>query len=113
MARAEHVPFTPAEVRAALACMPTRKTCGVSLYSADMLRGARDEGMYRAVARMFDFFATWHYPSALNRLLLMPLYKGKGDRLAPVSYRPISLIPPLGRWYATCLNRRLEATTRD
>jgi len=60
---------------------------------------------------LFTAFASVHYPASLNRMLLLPLYKGKGARTAASSYRPISLIHPLGRWYAVCLNARLEAAT--
>ena len=70
-----------------------------------------DEGLFFTVARLFDCFAQYSYPKELNRMLLLPLYKGKGSRTAPESYRPILLIHPLGRWYATVSAARLEKVT--
>ena len=107
-----HVPFSREEVVAALGKMKPGKTCGVALYSVDLFRNARDESLFDLVARLFDCFAVWSYPRALNRMLLLPIYKGRGSRTDPSSYRPISLIHPLGRWYALALNCRLEAATQ-
>lgn len=111
VARAKPMPFTRDDVLEGLGRMAHNKTCGLGTYSVDLLRGMRDEGLYDAVAALFTFFASVKYPRMLNRLLLLPLYKGKGSRKAAVNYRPISLIHPLGRWYAVCLTARLEKST--
>ena len=63
------------------------------------------------MARVFDHFVLCKYPASLNRLLLHPLYKGKGPLTHAASYRPISLIHPIGRWFAKCVATRLEAAT--
>lgn len=112
MNRAPVVPFTRDEVIESLARMPRRKTAGLALYTADHLRHMCDGAFYDMVAQLFGVFAVYGYPRSLNRMLLFPLYKGKGAKASAVNYRPISLIHPVGRWYATCLNARLEQTTR-
>ena len=93
--------------------MARNKTCGLGLYSLDLFRGAADSTLYECVARLFDSFVRFEYPVELNRLLLLPIYKGKGSRLDPSNHRPISLIHPLGRWFAKCVASRLEAETLE
>ena len=111
VAAASFSPFSREEVVEGLRRMASHKTCGTALYSADLLRGAGDQSLYDCVASLFTVFASSKYPASLNRMLLLPLYKGKGARTAALSYRPISLIHPLGRWYAVCLTSRLEGAT--
>ena len=60
------------------------------------------------VAQLFSVFATHGYRAQLKPMLLTPLYKGKGARDTAANYRLISLIYPLGCWYANCLLARLE-----
>ena len=59
--------------------MARRKTTGLAVYSVDLLRDAPDDLML-AAAGLFDLFATVAFPKELNRMLLMPLYKGKGGK---------------------------------
>ena len=98
------------ELTRALGRMARNKSTGLALYSADMLRDAHPS-LYSTVARLFDLFASQDFPVDLNKMLLLPLYKGKGTKTEAKSYRPISLIHPLARWYAACLAARLERDT--
>ena len=67
-----------------------------------MLRKCRPE-LFEMVAELFTTFAQHGYPKQLNTLLLMPLWKRKGNKADPQNYRGISLIHPLGRWFAKCV----------
>ena len=105
---ADFAPFTTDEVCEALVAMAAGKTTGLGAYPVDFLRGMHDTRFYDVVADMFSFFAVSGYPTRLNTLLMMPLFKNRGDKGSPDNYRGISLIHPLGRWFAKCLVRRLE-----
>ena len=58
---------------------------------------------------MFTRFARSGYPRVLSTLLLLPLYKQRGDRALCTNYRGISLIHPLGRLFSKCFEARLVA----
>lgn len=47
------------------------------------------------------------YPSALKRVKVSPLYKGKGKKADMKSYRPISLVPAISKIFEVGLNKRL------
>ena len=82
------------------------KSSGPAVFSIDVFCGA-DEFLFEAVGVLFDSFVCWKYPSHLNCMYLLPLYKGKGTCINADSHRAISLIHPLGRWFATCIASRL------
>ena len=65
--------------------------------------------MYSLVAELFSTFARYGYPQRLNTLLMMPLWKHKGSKSDTETYRGISLIHPLGRWFAKCVEQRLDS----
>ena len=53
------------------------------------------------------------FPSAWKRAVVIPLYKGRGDRKATSSYRPISLCPCLGKLLEKVVNKQLSAYLSD
>ena len=86
--------------------MATGKSAGNAVFPADYFRDC-PQALYQLVADLFTGFARNGYPRKLNTLLLMPLYKFKGERSACDNYRGISLIHPVGRWFSKCLEHRL------
>ena len=82
------------------------KSSGPAIFSIDVFYGA-DVFLFEAVGVLFDSFVCWQYPSHLNHMYILPLYKGKGSRMSADSHRAISLIHPLGHWFATCIASRL------
>ena len=84
------------------------KSAGTAVYSLDMFWGG-NSSLYQMVADLFTFWARSGYPRKLNTLLLLPLYKHRGDRSDCDNYRGISLLHPVGRWFSKTLVTRLEA----
>ena len=58
---------------------------------------------------MFTLFSRTGYPCVLTTLLLMPLFKQRGERDLCTNYRGISLLHPLGRLFSKCVEARLLA----
>lgn len=48
------------------------------------------------------------FPNALKETVCMPIYKGKGDRSEPSSYRPIALTPFCAKLFERCVKIQLE-----
>ena len=88
--------------------MGRAKSSGLALFPVDVFRRA-PAAVYALVADLFTAFACHGYPRRLNTLLMMPLYKNRGDRTLCDNYRGISLIYPLGRWFSKCMELRLVA----
>ena len=86
--------------------MGRAKSSGLALFPVDVFRRA-PAAVYALVADLFTAFACHGYPRRLNTLLMMPLYKNRGDRTLCDNYRGISLIHPLGRWFSKCMELRL------
>ena len=82
------------------------KSSGLALFPVDLFRRA-PAAVYALVADLFTAFACHRYPCRLNTLLMMPLYKSRGDWTLCDNYRGISLIHPLGRWFSKCMELRL------
>ena len=99
-------PFTKEEIANALHRMAPNKSTGLAQYAIDVLKGA-GEPLLGAIQSLFTVFQQHGYPSALNTLLILPLYKSKEDASSCDNYRPISLIHPLGRLFAKCVENRM------
>ena len=105
---ASTVPLTVAEVFAALGVMAQGKSAGNAVYSLDIFN-SDTLSLYQMVAELFTFWACSGYPHKLNTLLLLPLYKQRGDGSDCDNYRGISLLHPVSRWFSKALVTRLEA----
>jgi hypothetical protein len=49
------------------------------------------------------------FPTSWKHAVIIPIYKGKGDRKSPSSYRPISLCPCLGKLFEKVVQTQLTA----
>jgi len=62
------------------------------------------------IAFLFNLsLATSTFPSSFKSSSITPLYKCKGSKSDPNSYRPISLIPFLSKLFERCIKDQLEA----
>ena len=91
--------------------MARGKSAGLAHYKADILRDCQP-GLYTNIAKLFTILAQHSYPKTFNTLIIMPLWKHKGSKDDPKTYRGISLIHPLGRLFAKCVEARLESDPR-
>jgi len=48
------------------------------------------------------------FPEIFKQAIVIPLYKGKGKKNDPVSYRPISLLPPLSKVFERLVSAELQ-----
>ena len=78
-----------------------------------MLREHEHDAIYDALAHATQVWLNKGVPKQLNAMLYMPLYKGKGARTDPDSYRGISLIHPLGKLMSTLVLNQLEKNAED
>ena len=104
---AEGLQFMADEVREALQAMGREKSSGLAMFAADVFWEA-SAPLFETVAALFTSFAHSGYPRRLNTLLMLPLFKNRGDHAMCDNHRPISLIHPLGRWFSKCVERRLS-----
>ena len=81
---------------------------GLGTWPVEYLRGHRDPRLWEVLAVLFNGFVVGDFPSSLNHMLLMPLYK-KDDVVQPANYRPIALITPLSRLFSKVVTNRLLA----
>ena len=88
--------------------MARGKSAGLAQYKLDVLRNCT-AGLYELIAKFFDVFAANGYPRTLHTLMIMPLWKAKGSKSDPTTYRSISLIHLLGCWFAKCVESRLHS----
>ena len=95
------------EVLEALQAMGRGKSSGLAMFAADVFWGA-PAPLFETVAALFTSFAHSGYPRQLNTLLMLLLFKNRGDRAVCDNHCPISLIHPLGRWFSKCVERRLS-----
>jgi len=95
-----------AEVQEAVKQLRSSAAPGEDGVTARMLKAApaAADWMHALIGLVW---ATGETPVAWRRAVLMPLYKGKGDRRDPDNYRGISLLSIVGKVYAIILAKRV------
>lgn len=102
-------PISPAEVRTALAHLQPGKAADAFGLQSEMLTDGALRLLAPPLASLFQLFFTEGFPICLSRSILLPIYKGKGDKADMNSYRGISIMPLLAKGYALVLEKRLSA----
>ena len=106
----DHLPFTASSIRAALGgCYKGNKSSGPSPVPTQLvkhLHGKNDE----TLAAFFAHVATTQLPTAWNTVRVTPVHK-KGDKSHACNYRPVSVLGPVAKLFATCLSMLLEQET--
>ena len=104
---AEVPAFTAGEVKDALARMALYKSAGLARFSVDLFRACHDF-LYSLLATLFSCFVRVGYPRSLSTLLLLLLYKLRGECDSCDLYRGITLIHHIRRWFSKCFKARLR-----
>ncbi|GBP23609.1 Putative 115 kDa protein in type-1 retrotransposable element R1DM [Eumeta japonica] len=102
-------PFTGAEVRFALKAFHPRKDPGIDGFTSDICQAAifRDLGLFLAMAN--KCLELGYFPRAWKVAAIKVIPKpGKEDYARPKSYRPIGLLPVLGKTVERMLVGRLQ-----
>ena len=99
--------ITSDEVGRAIRKLKNRKSPG-----ADGLGGEFIKSIGRYIKGLLAFVFTkilllGRYPIDWTLAVVVPIYKGKGNKKDPSSYRPVSLLPTLGKVFTSILNDRL------
>ena len=63
--------------------MHWEKSIGSVVFSIDLFWGS-DNFLFEAVGVLFDRLVYWQYPSHLNYMYILPLYKGQGSQKSTV-----------------------------
>ncbi|GBP96829.1 Putative 115 kDa protein in type-1 retrotransposable element R1DM [Eumeta japonica] len=102
-------PFTGAEVKNALKAFHPRKAPGIDGFTSDICQAAifRDLGVFLAMAN--KCLELGYFPRAWKVAAIKVIPKpGKDDYARPKSYRPIGLLPVLGKTVERMLVGRLQ-----
>ncbi|GBP33038.1 Putative 115 kDa protein in type-1 retrotransposable element R1DM [Eumeta japonica] len=102
-------PFTGAEIRFALKAFHLRKAPGIDGFTSDICQAAifRDLGLFLAMAN--KCLELGYFPRAWKVATIKVIPKpGKEDYARPKSYRPIGLLPVLGKTVERMLVGRLQ-----
>ena len=96
------------EITEAIAKSPNKKAAGPDGITNEYLKQSFGI-IYPFLLSLFIFcFRTASCPSVWRTAHLMPLYKGKGEKTNPNSYRGISLFSCLYKCYTSILHKRLS-----
>lgn len=105
--------ITIAEVRKALHTLNVGKASGLDQISARLLQECANELVW-PLTRLFNLsLATESYPTQWKEALVVPLYKNKGDKSAPSSYRPISILSCASKIFGRLLKKQILSFCLD
>ena len=101
--------ITSFEVQMAIKGLKRGKSAGVDGICSEMLFSI--SGLIQAIlATLFTkILQLGEYPCQWTKSIIVPLYKNKGNRGSPGSYRGISLLPLLGKVFTRICNNRLTS----
>ena len=101
------VQFTQQEVCSVLASACTGKSAGDWIAPIEYLKCHRDSRLVDCITQIINAAIRDGVPQSWNTILLLPLYKGKGDANVCSNYRGIALMQPLAKLYAKLVLNRL------
>ena len=96
------------EVRAAVSRLKSGRAAGVCNIPAELLKAGGDTVLRELVAVFGNIWKTCDIPPEWRRSIIVPLYKGKGDRRDCGNYRGISLLSVPGKIFARVLLDRIR-----
>ena len=100
-------PFRPTELWAAASAMASNKTTALARYRIELLRSPPSSQLWDVLALLFNQAVAGSFPSRLNHMLFLPVYKNKGLVTSCDNYRGIALMHPLNRLFSKVLTARL------
>jgi len=108
----QHVPIDELEVKNAIWRMKPSKAPGLDGITAGMLRKAWPQIKVTTTLLMDRCLENATFPESwkVSRLVIIPK-SGKKDKSNPKSYRPISLLPTMGKALETLIINRIEGET--
>ncbi|XP_047989814.1 uncharacterized protein LOC125229081 [Leguminivora glycinivorella] len=102
------LPFTPAEIVLILkTAIASKNSTDIYGLSASLLKQAGCAISFILSHLFNDCMKSGIYPDGFKKVKICPLYKGKGQKSAMKSYRPISLVPGPSKCFEVGLNRRI------
>jgi hypothetical protein len=101
--------FTIENVKSGLSKLRNNKATGDSFISHELLKSLESDKYIECIVSMFNYFCKTGLPPDWNILVLKSLYKNKGDKTDPSSYRGISIMSALPKLFSTILNSELES----
>ena len=88
--------------------MASGKTTALARYRLELLRSPPSSHLWDVLALLFNSAVAGSFPSRLNHMLFMPVYKNKGAVTCCDNYRGIALMHPLNRLFSKVLTACLS-----
>lgn len=100
-------PITNEEIINAILNLKNGKTPGQDFILNEYLKASVDIFLPAYNILFNTVLDTGTFPTEWNIGIISPIYKGKGHRLDPMNYRPITLLSCIGKVFTSILNNRL------
>ena len=94
------------EIEKLITNLDNKKSCGYDLLSNKILKATKSTILPYIVSLFNKCMLNGVFPDAYKIAQVIPLFKG-GDQENPNSYRPISLLPTLGKLFEKILSTRI------
>lgn len=104
---------TSGEVLQAIGRMKNNKSPGADGICSELIKAVKYV-LAGLLAQLYSkLLVLGKYPRDWTLAVVVPIYKGKGSRNDPGSYRPVSLLSTLGKAFTSILNKRLVWWLQD
>ena len=101
-----HLPFTAEDIRSALQVFKGNKSSGPSFLPSQLVKHLHGQNDV-VISEFFKHFVEHGIPKAWNLVQVTPVHK-RGNQADAKNYCPVSIMGPLAKLYACCLNLELE-----
>ena len=101
-----HLPFTAEDIHSTLQVFKGNKSSGPSFLPSQLIKHLHGRNNM-VISELFKHFVEHGIPKAWNLVQVTPVHKC-GNQADAKNYRPVSVMGPLAKLYACCLNLELE-----